>query len=198
MVAMEVDHLLRDVPIGEPEAEEVADLRAQISRLEDDKQSLLAIIEQMQQQMALAQPQPIDQSYSLDQFMVALARKRGRTYGWRTDYAQATRDTPGSFQVSTDDIQKWQKRRRVPEQAYAQIEWLIYRDRIGCSKPNWSSDDIEYLVREYEVDPRQANATLARKCTDHFGRLITEQAIKGEIYRLGEAGRLPRKRPAHD
>lgn len=176
------------------------EVTAKIRYLEDDNRRLQETIVQLQQQAEITNPAPVNAHYTVKQFMVALAARRRRTYGWKKDYAQATEETPGCFRVSTDDIQKWQKEDRVPEQAFMQIEWLRYPIRTGKSppKPSWSEDNLAYLIKEYETDPHQPNAGLAEKCTAHFGRTISEQAIKGQLFRLGEANRLPKQRPARD
>lgn len=190
---------LLDSPLTgeELDHDEVADLKSKIRGLEDDNRRLQATIARLQQQAEIANPAPVNAHYTVKQFMVALAARRRCTYGWKKDYAQATEETPDCFRVSTDDIQKWQKEDRVPEQAFVQIDWLRYPVRTGKSppKPNWSEDNLEYLIREYQADPHQPNAGLAKKCTAHFGRTISEQAIKGALFRLGEANRLPKQRP---
>jgi hypothetical protein len=142
-----------------------------------------------------ALPEPIDHKYTFPQFMLALAAKRGRTYGWKTDYAQATRDTPGCQVVGADDIQRWQRERHVPDWAYQQIEILDYRDRKGQSAPEWKSDEVQYLIDLYQADPHESNASLAAKCQEHFDRPVNVPAIKGMVHRLGEQDRLPRHRP---
>jgi hypothetical protein len=96
--------------------------------------------------------------------------------------------------VSTDDIQKWQRDKRVPEWAYTQIGWLQFNHRLGRSGPDWSQDEVTFLVEEYRTDPSQKNLVLAVKCEQRFGRTISEQAIKGAVYRLGRRGILPQRR----
>lgn len=178
------------------EHDEVATLRAEISNLRATNERLEHTIDSLRDEVARVHPAPVNECYTLDQFMLALALKLGRTYGWRTDYARATQETPGSHTVSTDDIQKWQREKRVPEWAYTQIGWLKFNHRLGRSGPDWSQDEVSFLVTEYRSDPHQKNLVLATKCAQHFGRLITEQAIKGAVYRLGRQGVLPQRRPS--
>ena len=177
------------------EPEEVAALKAKIDELRSDNERLLATVETLREKMVFSNPEPVNDTYTLDQFMVAIATRRGRTYGWKTDYAIATVNTPGCHQVSTDDIGKWQKDHRVPEWAYLQIEWLIFPTRIGRSRPEWSEDNIDYLVELCVADPRESNNKLAAKCTAHFDREISPNSIKGARYRLAQIGRLPDHRP---
>lgn len=195
MSSSEVDneHLIP----AEADEDEVGHLKSEIERLENDNRRLSETVDRLQQQMAIAIPEPIDAHYTIKQFMAALAQQRGRTYAWKKDYTTATEHTPGSLKVSIDDIQKWQKEKLVPEQAYVQIDWLTYPTRVGKSapKPKWSENNIDYLVAEYEFDPKRSNAFLAEKCTIQFKRPITEQAVKGALFRLGESGRLPKQRP---
>jgi len=173
----------------------VSSLRCQIQALKDANDCLEEQVNALRDQVARTTPEPVNNYYTIEQFMVALASKMGRTYGWRTDYVKATHETPGCQKVETDDIQKWQKERRVPDWAYQQIEMLEFRVRMGRTGPEWKEDEVEYLIGEYMTDPHQPNALLAEKCMQRFGRDITEQAIKGAIYRLGQSGRLPLHRP---
>lgn len=179
--------------VGEPT--EVMTLRAKVKELSDDNERLLATIDVLKGKMAFSNPEPINQTYTLDQFMVRIAAHRGRTYGWKIDYVTATANTPGSQPVSTDDIGRWQKNQRVPEWAYAQIEWLKFPKRIGRAHPEWSDDDVEFLVDLCVTDPHETNSKLAKKCTAHFDREISPNAIKGARYRLAQMGRLPEHRP---
>ena len=174
---------------------EVDALRAEISNLRATNERLEHTIDSLRDEVARVHPEPVNACYTLDQFMLALALKLGRTYGWRTDYARATQDTPGSHAVSTDDIQKWQREKRVPEWAYTQIGWLHFNHRLGRSGPDWSQDEVTFLVDEFGTDPHQKNVVLAVKCEQRFGRTISEQAIKGAVYRLGKQGILPQRRP---
>ena len=181
--------------IIEPEEEDVGALRIQVERLSNDNRKLLATVEDLRGKMAIINPEPINETYTLDQFMVAIAARRGRTYGWKIDYAQATANTPGSHPVTTDEIGKWQKDQRVPIWAYAQIEWLQFPKRIGRQRPEWTDDNIDFLVELCLSDPRQSNNRLAAKCSEHFDREITPNSIKGQLFRLGQIGRLPEHRP---
>jgi hypothetical protein len=180
------------------EPDEIALLRGKVRQLERDNEQLTETVERLRQQMTLSNPEPVDQKYSMDQFMLKLGTKRGRTYAWRSDYARATTVTPGCQVVTTDDIQKWQKEKRVPDWAYLQIDWLEYPNRSSQANEDWSDANDGFLVKLYVVNPHVSNAVLAAKCTQHFGRCISEQAIKGKIYRLGKLGRLPFHRPARD
>jgi hypothetical protein len=56
--------------------------------------------------------------YTMEDFLVALARKRGKTYGWLTTYVNATVNTPGARSVRSEDIAQWRKKDQVPEWAY--------------------------------------------------------------------------------
>lgn len=175
------------------ERSEVEDLRCKVRHLEDDNRRLHQTIAQLQQQVEITHPEPVGAYYTLNQFMVALAARRRRTYGWRIDYAQATEQTPGCYRVSTDDIQKWQKEDRVPEQAFMQIDWLHYPVRAGKSspKPEWKPHEVDFLITLCKANPSEPNASLAKQCAEYFERIIDEAAIKGKKHRLIRAGRLP-------
>ena len=179
--------------VGEPN--EVLALRDKVRELTESNERLLATIDDLRGKMAFSNPEPVNDTYTLDQFIVKVTTIRGRAYGWKTDYAMATANTPGSHRVSTDDIGKWQKEKRVPDWAYAQIEWLKYPTRIGRARPEWTDNDVEYLVDLCITDPHETNGKLAEKCTAHFDREITSGAIKGARFRLAQIGRLPEHRP---
>lgn len=168
---------------------EIARLKEAIRRLEADNDRLAQMVK-------LLQPQPVDDTYPLDQFMVALAAQRGCTYGWRKDYADATHNTPGCLLVSTEDIQRWQREKKVPARAYAQIGSLTYPKRRSEAKPTWKAEEDGFLITLCRINPQEQNAALARRCTEEFGRLIDQDAIKGKKYRLVRAGRLPECDPS--
>jgi hypothetical protein len=170
-------------------------LQAQIDRLKEANDRLEETVTRLRNQVTRVAPEPVDHTYTIEQFMLALATKLGRTYGWRTDYARASKETPGSHEVALDDIQKWQKDKRVPEWAFTQIETLEFHLRIGRSGPEWKPSETQYLIEIYRANPRESNASFASKCVLRFGRDVSEQAIKGAIYRLGQQGRLPAHRP---
>lgn len=193
-----MDVLTRDLTTADLEPDEIGLLRDKVRQLELDIEHLHETLDQLRHQMALASPEPINQSYSMDQFMLKLGTQRGRTYAWRSDYARATTETPGCQVVTTDDIQRWQKEKRVPEWAYLQIEWLVYPNRPSRSNEDWSDSNDGFLIELYTANPHLPNATLAARCTKQFGRPISEQAIKGKIHRLGKLGRLPIHRPSRD
>ena len=177
------------------EEEDVLALRQKVKELSDDNQKLLATVQELRELMAFSNPEPVNETYSFDQFMVRIAARRGRTYGWKTDYAIATATSPGSQPVTTDEIAKWQKEHRVPVWAFTQIEWLQFPKRIGRTRPEWTDDNIEYLVDLCIADPHESNNRLAAKCTARFEREISPNSIKGARFRLAQMGRLPDHRP---
>jgi folylpolyglutamate synthase/dihydropteroate synthase len=63
------------------------------------------------------------------------------------------------------------------------------------SAPNWKSNEYAFLEKLYQSNPTTHNIEFAKKCSDEFGRVITENSIKGAIDRLRQKGRLERKRP---
>jgi hypothetical protein len=195
---MEVHHT--DLtPIDEPAHEdEAAHQVEEISRLRETIQRLEAENERLKETVDRWQPKP-DGDASLEQFMLALAVQRGCTYGWRKDYADATHNTPGSYLVNPEDIQKWQRLKRVPAQAYEQIGRLRYPTRAGraSGKPQWKPSEDDYLLDLCRTEPSLPNAVLAERCSSQFARDIDEPAIKGKKYRLIRAGRLPECDPSN-
>jgi hypothetical protein len=178
---------------GSTESDE---LRTQIDVLRVKNDHLERTVDELRGQVAKIVPEPIDNFYTMAQFMLRLASKLGRTYGWKTDYALATLNTPSCHEVKLDDIARWQKDKRVPDWAYTQIEILDFRVRIGRNSPEWRAEEIQFLIDLYLADPHESNASLAAKCSERFDRPITPDSIKGIIYRLGRQGRLPTHRPS--
>jgi hypothetical protein len=173
--------------------EDVDGLRREIEGLRAINDHLEKKVSELLAQQARMSPEPVDHSYTMEQFMLALATKRGRTYGWRTDYARATQETPGCRVVHTDDIQKWQKDNRVPEWAVDQISRMSFKQRIGRAGPEWKPGEVQFLIDLCIANPREPNASLANKCQERFGRDITESSIKGAKFRLNRQGRLETK-----
>jgi len=65
-------------------------------------------------------------------------------------------------------------------------------------RKRWTAANFEYLACEYEADPTIQNKVLAIRCSQHFGREITKDAIGGQIDRLRKMGRLPKYRPGYE
>lgn len=175
--------------------DEISQLRAQLAEAEAKNAQLAQNIDALNTQLV---PQPINGHYTLEQFLAALARRRGCTYGWRKDYCEATKNTSGATIAETTHIQQWQSKGRVPQVYVEQIDSLKFPKRIGKGTIEWSTENYEYLAVEYLADPTQPNRVLAEKCTEHFGREITENAVRGAIDRLRQQGRIPKRRPGHE
>lgn len=158
-----------------------------------------------------------DGFYDLADFLAALQRKMGRTYGWRVDLVKATMDTEGVRPVKNEEIQRWQQEKRVPEWAMAQLPKLVFGRRKGENGPPWSSKEYDFLVAlykgaaicslpegdptygtkkddKYPTDSDTSNAEFSRICSNEFGRTITENGIKGAIDRRRKRGELPEYR----
>lgn len=105
-------------------ADTVTDLKVQVKHLEECNHQLQETVMQLRQQVDVKPS--LGATYPLREFIIALAARRKRTYGWKKDYAQATEDTPDCLRVTIDDIQKWQRQDRVPLEAFVQIERLQY------------------------------------------------------------------------
>src|SRR6185437_15430493 len=147
-------------------------------------------------------PQPENGFYDLEDFVAALHKKMGRTYGWRVDYVQATQETPDCRKVKNEEIQRWQQSRKVPDWAFEQIERLVFQQRRGENGPPWSQGEYDFLVAlyngeagcklengdekhqikqgdKYPTNSTTSNAEFSRICSLEFGRPITENSIKG-------------------
>lgn len=48
----------------------------------------------------------------------------------------------------------------------------------------WTDDDYDYLVQLYRANIQARNRVYAAQCTEHFGRPVTENAIRGALHRL--------------
>jgi hypothetical protein len=171
------------------------EMDAKLQHLEDEARELRDRIEK-----ASTIPHPIadekgDLYYTLEEFLAALQVKMGRTYGWRVDYVTASTETPEVHQARNEDIQKWQRTKKVPDWAFDQIDKLVFTKRVGQGGRQWSNQEGDYLVGFYVSDPTMSNASFANICTKHFGRKITENAIRGALDRLRDKGRIERYRP---
>jgi hypothetical protein len=175
---------------------EINELREQLvavgQRNTELETSVLALTAQLK-------PQPINGNYTLEQFMAALARRMGRTYGWRTDYVIATKETPGAVKAETTTIQQWQTKRLVPAEYYDQIDRLNFPKRPGKPGQEWSTEDYDFLVELYLKNPAEQNSVLAETCAERFGRPITENSIRGALDRLRKRDhRIPMRRPGRE
>lgn len=133
--------------------------------------------------------------YTIGEFMAALQIKMGRTYGWRVDYVAASAKASGCTQAKNENIQKWQRTKKVPAWAYDQIAQLSFEKRLGQGGPLWTTQDTDYLVSLYLANPNISNGELASLCTQHFGRPITESAVRGQLDRQRKKGRIDKYRP---
>lgn len=172
--------------------EEIAQLRQQLADAEHKNAELEQSIDNLSAQL---KPQPVDGFYTMEQFIRAMGEARGRLYGWRTDYIEATKHLPGALLAETATIQHWQAKDQVPSEFYEQISRLEFRKRSGKGGPPWSETEYQYLVNKYEADPKQKNKSLAEMCSSEFGRDITENSIRGAIDRERKRGHLPKRRP---
>jgi hypothetical protein len=59
----------------------------------------------------------------------------------------------------------------------------------------WAPMEVFFLVDEHLSDVEQPNRVLAEACTERFGRLISENAIRGQMTRIRLMGLVPPKRP---
>lgn len=172
--------------------DEITQLREQLAEAEAKNALLEHSIGALNQQLV---PQPLDGHYTLEQFLAVLHRRLGRTYGWRKDYVEATKITQGAVLAETTNIQQWQSKGLVPQVYVEQIDRLKFPKRKGKGSIEWTPDNYEHLAILYLADPSQSNRELADKCSEHFGREINENSIRGAVDRLRNQGRIPKRRP---
>jgi hypothetical protein len=73
----------------------------------------------------------------------------------------------------------------------------VYVDKTGkavIGRRKWSSDEKSFLERQHLLDISVKNKCLAALCTLEFGRLITENGIRGSLDRLRKDKRVPQYR----
>jgi hypothetical protein len=178
--------------------DKIEHLQQQVIELVQEKAELESELEKLRVQLhdiTNRTIQPVNNYYTMEQFMFVLLRRLRRSYGWRTDYIIATQQTPGCTPVLNETLQKWKNRDQVPDWAVEQIERLHFPERTGLSGVPWTEENEAYLISLYTADPLQSNQTLAHLCEQHFNRPIGENAIKGALDRLRRQDRLPKKRP---
>lgn len=205
----------------EPDISDLLILLDQIAQATDDSETIIAVgqmkaklsesvlpssiitqrITDLEDQIAilttrLTPHQPDNGFYTIDQFITALIRKRGRSYGFRVDYVTASSTTPGCRAVKTEEFHKWQQSKEVPDWAYDQIDRLVFPDRKGKKgQTPWTVGEYDFLAKGYTLDPSKSNLDFAIMCTKEFGRSITEEAIKGALDRLRKRKRISKYRP---
>lgn len=73
--------------------------------------------------------------------------------------------------------------------------------------PSWDELERLYLISLYQANSNKSNLVLAHACEQRFGRTISENAIRGALYRLRLHGRITlregrktwfKRRPTHD
>lgn len=173
---------------------------AEVAELQQQLDALVQRNEALERALAdLARPvQAVDGYYPLEHFMSVLAAKMGRTYGWRGDFVEACASSPNSRPVPNELIQKWQKEGRVPAWAVEQVAHLVFKKRQGKSGKTWLPEEYDFLANLYDENPAASNAVLAGRCSEQFGREITENGIKGAIDRLRKKDRLAKRRALQD
>jgi len=178
--------------------DKIKHLQQQVAELSQEKAELEAELEKLREQLQdinIHVVEPVNNYYTMEQFMFVLLRRLRRSYGWRTDYIIATQQTPGCTPVLNETLQKWKNRDQVPDWAVEQIERLKFPERTGVSGVTWTDENEAYLISIYMADPSQSNQILAHRCEQEFNRPIGENAIKGALDRLRRQDRLPKKRP---
>jgi hypothetical protein len=118
-----------------------------------------------------------------DSLLLAIVKKRGKTWGWRSTYLAATQHTEGARPVSNHEIDKWRNEDRIPYWAVEQVPMLTFVNPIARRGVTWSRQERRFLHRIYENGVALTNDQLADMCSQQFGRLITDNAIKGMLDR---------------
>jgi hypothetical protein len=180
--------ILRQAILRDPDDQE------RIEALQHENDGLRVRIAEMAAMVNVPKPNAKGM-YSLEAFLAALQLKRGQTYAWRVDYCVATNNTPNCNVAKNEDVQKWQRTGEVPAWAYEQMAILVFPKRGGKGGPPWTDAEYTYLKNLYLADPSKSNLMFADACTLHFGRPITENAIKGALDRLRKRKEIPGKRP---
>jgi hypothetical protein len=124
------------------------------------------------------------------EFLRELIVAQQRTHGWRSAYVNATHNTPGVTPVTQLMIAKWREDNLAPRWALDQITLLRFR-HTGFQM--WSNHEVQFLLDAYARSNGHGYKALADQCSEAFKRDISENAIKGQIDRLRNSGRLPRR-----
>lgn len=130
--------------------------------------------------------------YTMEQFLIILFGKLGRTYGWKQAYMDASKKLR---QVDHHTVKEWQWENKVPAWAVEQIQRMEFNKWPRNAHQFWTVTERAYLVRIHLADLSMPNDELAELCTEEFGRTITENAIRGALHRARMAGVVPDKRP---
>ena len=61
----------------------------------------------------------------------------------------------------------------------------VSHKRLGVPRPpRWTPEEYDYLSSIYQEKPDRSNLWFSYECTEKFGRSLTENAIRGALYRL--------------
>ena len=126
-----------------------------------------------------------DGCYSLAHFIDRVVQRRGgQTYGYQSAYIRATEES--DHPATELMISKWKRSGRVPAEYVQQIDLLVFVKPTRETRPRrvWSMGETDYLRAMYDDDPSASNSAFAHKCSSQFGRIITINAIKGQLYRI--------------
>jgi hypothetical protein len=140
-------------------------------------------LDDVKNQLAEALKQ-IPDSDSINAFVLKISRKTKRVYGWKAAYIEASQIS-GCRSVDHGMLREWIESGIVPSWAFDQIDRMVFKDHLTRGRCSvWNDDQKNFLAQTYRSDPSQSDADIARVCTIEFGYTVTENAIKGALYRL--------------
>ena len=137
---------------------------------------------------------PMDGYYTIEQFIcrVAVRQQKGCIYGYQSAYIKAAASSP--HPASDHDFKVWKRAGLVPAVYYEQIDILCFCERPVVRHNPWHQDEVDFLRDLHQSNPGLSNGSLAHQCTEHFGRIISESAIKGKLDRLRKEHIVPQYR----
>ena len=183
---------------------EIANLRQKLKQAESQKGDhacrIAALVEQiakLQVQLDQSKPEPRSGDFATyDEVLQAMVTKFGKHHGVPAALfernARLLEQGETTDRITSSAYQQWRKENRFPRCVIAQIEAMTPTDLLPRGK--WSDDERQFLVELYSTDPSLTNAALAVACAAKFDRRVTECAIKGELNRLRQAGKVSKYR----
>lgn len=139
----------------------------------------------IQLELPLEMPQSAMLMCPINDLFLALSERRS-LYGWKTALMEAIGDSSEPGRITEHDLCVWQKRGLCPQWLVDEVPFLRLkrkRNHKSVTQPDWSDAEFDFLIEQYN-DGKIKNRLIAERCSDKFGRTITENAIKGAIHRL--------------
>lgn len=167
-----------------PKPQDEDDLLVTVHRLQIANQVLHQELDRLKRLVLEQHTDADDDSVAWTHFMFQVTLARGGTvYGAPTDYVRACENTPGCRPVTTEMMVRFKRHKKVPTWVIEQLPTLEFQIRPNHRGSIWNKTEQNYLATAHKTNQRID--VLAALCTKEFGRIVTTNSVKGQLYRLG-------------